>query len=104
MPGNPAGELLEVDPRILRLPPTRSEGADPVKLHKQIAKYGKSTRGMPYPEVTRGANGELMINDGVTRATRVAKLLPGRMIMVEVTDNRPKLDLSGYPTIGDKLP
>ena len=29
-----------------------------------------------------------MIHDGVTRATRVAKLLPGRTVRVEVIRNR----------------
>lgn len=59
---------------------------------------------MPTLEVTRGANGELVINSGVTRATRVAKLLPGTTVRVEVIDTIPTWDLSSYPTVGDKLP
>ena len=45
-----------------------------------------------------------MINDGVTRATRVAKLLLGRTVRVEVIDDKPGWDLSLFPTVGDKLP
>jgi hypothetical protein len=97
-------ELLDVDPRTLRLPPSRASGADPVKLQRQIARYGASTQGMPALEVTRGAQGELMINSGVTRATRVAKLLPGQTVRVEVIDNRPHWDLTKLPRVGDKLP
>jgi len=70
-------EHLSVDPRTLRLPPSRAIGADPVKLARQISIHGSSTQGMPSPWVYRGTDGALMIYDGVTRATRVAKLLPG---------------------------
>jgi hypothetical protein len=70
----------------LRLPPTRHDGADPAKLKRQIAKHGNATDGMPPIEVSRGADGELSINHGVTRATRVAKLLPGTRVRVEVID------------------
>ena len=96
--------LLDVDPRTLRLPPSRASGADPFKLQKQIARYGNSTQGMPVLEVTRGANGELMINSGVTRASRIAKLLPGQTVRVDVIDDRPNWDLSKLPTVGDRLP
>jgi hypothetical protein len=71
-------EILQVDPRKLHLPPSRRDGADPVKLQRQIAKHGKQTDGMPPLIVHRGKDGEMMIYDGVTRATRVAKLLPGQ--------------------------
>ena len=99
-----APEVLDVNPRMLRLPTSRTNGADPVKLARQIARYGASTQGMPVLEVTRGANGELMINSGVTRATRVARLAPGQTIRVEVIDDRPTWDLSKLPIIGDFLP
>jgi hypothetical protein len=109
--GNPAPgsgglvrEFIEVDPRTLHLPPSRWSGADPVKLTRQIAKYGNRTDGMPTPFVIRGKGGELMLEDGVTRATRVARLLPGQTVIVEVTGNRFKLDLSAFPTVGDRLP
>ena len=57
---------------------------------------------MPPPEVKRGNDSELVIYDGVTRATRVAKYLPGTLITVEVTGklNGP---VGGLPTVGEKL-
>jgi hypothetical protein len=95
--------FLDVDPRMLHLPTTRVSGADPLKLQRQIAKHGKSVQGMPTIEVSRGTDGDLMINDGVTRATRVAKLLPGTLVRVEVIDDYPAA-VGHLPTIGDKLP
>jgi hypothetical protein len=70
-------EFIEVDPAELHLPPSRSQGADPGKLARQIAKHGRSLDEMPAIQVTRGRDGRLRINDGVTRATRAAKLCPG---------------------------
>jgi hypothetical protein len=99
-----AREYLQVDPRSLRLPPSRLQGADPTKLQRQIAKHGKWIDGMPPLFVERGKDGELMVVDGVTRATRVGKLLPGQPVTVEVTDNRPNADFSALPTVGDRLP
>ena len=93
----------DVDPRTLRLPWSRRDGADPVKLVRQISRHGASIQGMPPPLVYQASDGELVLNDGVTRATRVAKLLPGTLIRVEVIGN-----LSGpgaiMPTVGDRLP
>ena len=98
-----ARQYLDVDPRTLRLPPSRSTGADPVKLQRQIARYGNSTMRMPHLVVYRAIDGELVIYDGVTRATRVAKLLPGQTVPVEVIG-----DLSSpghpHPTVGERLP
>jgi len=70
-------EFLQVDPASLHLPGSRRDGADPGKLQLQLAKHGTSVAGMPPPEVKRGSDGELVIFDGVTRATRVAKYRPG---------------------------
>ena len=95
--------FLDVDPRSLHLPTSRLGGADPIKLQLQIAKHGKSTLGMPPLEVSRGSDGQLMISDGVTRATRVAKLLPGILVQVEVIDQYRK-PVGRLPTIGDVLP
>ena len=66
-------EFLEVDPATLHLPGGRRDGVDPMTLHRQMARHGLSIEGMPRLEVSRGTDGELVINDGVTRATRVAK-------------------------------
>ena len=70
-------EFIDVDPGELYLPPSRRQGADPGKLARQINKYGNSLDGMPPLELIRGKDGHLRINDGVTRATRAAKLRPG---------------------------
>jgi hypothetical protein len=89
--------FLDVDPRTLHLPTSRLSGADPVKLQRQIAKHGTST------QVYRGTDGELMIFDGVTRASRVAKLLPGDLVRVEVIDDL-STPVGHLPTVGDRLP
>jgi hypothetical protein len=94
--------FLDVNPRTLRLPPTRRDGADPIKLQRQIAKHGKSVAGMPPLWVNRGTDGELMVMDGVTRATRVAKLLPGTLVPVDVVAEVKKA-FGGYPSV-QKLP
>ncbi|HEU5116574.1 MAG TPA: hypothetical protein VFT74_07850 [Isosphaeraceae bacterium] len=99
----PAPLFLDVDPRTLHLPTSSRFGADPVKLQRQIARYGTSTAGMPNPWVYRGSDGGLVISNGVTRATRVAKLLPGTLIRVEVIGAF-KTPVGHYPTVGDRLP
>jgi hypothetical protein len=96
-------EILDVDPRLLRLPPSRSQGADPGKLQRQIAQHGKNTAGMPRIIVYRAADGELVIYDGVTRATRVAKLLPGQKVTVEVIGTTRAIG-ANQPTVGERLP
>jgi hypothetical protein len=96
-------EFLDIDPRQLRPPPSRLQGADPYKLQVQIARFGRSTSGMPTLEVYRGSDLELMISDGVTRATRVAKLLPGSVVRVEVLDDLPT-PFGHLPTVKDRLP
>ena len=95
--------FLDVDPRTLRLPPSRRSGADPLKLHRQFARFGKSVQGMPPLEVSRGSDGHLVINDGVTRATWVAMLLRGALVRVEVIDDLP-MAVGSYPSIGDLVP
>ena len=95
--------LLHVNPRTLHVPPARLSGADPIKLHRQIASFGSSTAGMPAPWVYRGSDGELQLYNGVTRATRIAKLSPGTLIRVEVVGNL-AAPVGHLPTIGDLLP
>ena len=95
--------FLDVDPRTLHLPTSRLSGADPAKEQRQIARHGKSTQGMPTLDVYRGTDGELVIYNGATRATRVAKLLPGQKVRVEVIDDL-KTSVGHLPTVGDKLP
>ncbi len=78
--------FVDIDPRSLHRPTTRLSGADPYKLQRQIARFGTSLYGMPPLETYRGSDGELVIYNGVTGATRVAKLLPGRLNSVEIVD------------------
>jgi hypothetical protein len=96
-------DFRDVDPRELRLPPSRSQGADPGKQARQIALFGKSAVGMPIPWVYEGADGVLMLYNGVTRATRLAKLVPGTLIRVEVIGRLPKA-FAGAPRVGDSIP
>jgi hypothetical protein len=96
-------EFLDVDPRALHLPPSRIDGADPVKLQRQISRHGQSLQGMPPLVVYRGADGALLISDGVTRATRAAKLCPGQLVPVEVIGDLPR-PFGSLPTVQEKLP
>ena len=95
-------EFLDVDPATLHLPGSRQDGADPLKLHRQLARHGLSVAGMPPLEVSRGSDGHLVINDGVTRAIRVAKYLPGVKLPVEVTGKLP-VAVAGLPTVGERI-
>jgi hypothetical protein len=79
-----AADFRDVDPAELRLPSSRSGGADPYKLQRQIAQFGKSIAGIPPLLAYEGSDGVLELVDGVTRATRVAKLSPGTTVRVEV--------------------
>jgi hypothetical protein len=92
-----------VNPLRLRLPPGRQAGADLIKLARQLQQFGSSMAGMPPVQVTRGAGGELMINDGVTRAVRVAKRCPGATISVEIIEDRPGVDLSQLKSVEESL-
>ena len=76
--------IAEVDPNNLRLPPSRSAGADSWKLHQQIRQFGSSKDGMPPIFVYEDPDGVLEISDGVTRATRIAKLAPGETVPVVI--------------------
>ena len=95
-------EFLEVDPGTLHLPGGRREGVDPMKLHRQMVRYGMSIAGMPPLEFSRGSDGGLVINGGVTRATRVAKFLPGTPVTVEVTGKVP-VAVGGLPPVRERL-
>jgi hypothetical protein len=95
-------EFLEVDPASLHLPGSRRDGANLLKLQRQFARFGTSTIGMPPLEVSRGNDGELVINDGVTRATRIARYAPGILVTVEVIDDLP-VSVAGLPRVGEIL-
>ena len=89
---------LQADPAKLRLPPTRPEGADPFRLAGQIRQFGSSIEGMPPIQVTKGANGEMMINDGVTRATRAA-MNARTSVPIQVIEENPALNLDNLPWV-----
>ncbi len=97
-------EYIEVDPSDLHLPPSRRQGADPGKLARQISRYGDSQKGMPRLQLIRGKDGHMRINDGVTRATRLAKLRPGELVPAEIIQDLPNLDVTRMPKIKDTLP
>ena len=87
---------------MLHQPGERRDGADPMKLYGQLARQGTSVAGMPPLEVSRGTDGGLVINDGVTRATRMAKYLPGVPVTVEVLGQLP-VPVSMLPTVKERL-
>lgn len=97
-----ATEFRDVDPRELRVPPGRPQ-ADPIKLARQMARYGSSPTGMPPIIVYEGTDGVLVIYNGVTRATRIAKLAPGTLVRVEVI-GRLRRAFGPWPKIGDQQP
>ena len=94
-------EFREVDPGDLRLPSRR--GADPLKLETQIARFGASSSGMPALWVYQASDKVLVVYDGITRATRLAKLASGIMIRVEIV-GKLRRAFANEPKIGDFLP
>jgi hypothetical protein len=94
--------IREVDPADLRLPPSRVGGADPWKLHRQIRQFGASRGGMPPILAYEDPDGLLEISDGVTRATRIAKLAPGQPVPVVVI-GRYRRSRAGAPCVRDRL-
>ncbi len=91
-------DLRNIDPRELRLPSRR--GANAFKLQWQIARFGASSAGMPPPWVYEASDGVLVVYNGITRATRMAKLSPGVIIQVEVV-GKLRRPYGGEPNIGD---
>lgn len=98
-----APAYVDVDAAKLRLPWSRRDGADPAKLARQISRHGVSVSGMPPLFVYRALDDEFVISEGVTRATRVAKLLPGTKVRVEVVGSL-RVNGATMPTVGDRLP
>jgi hypothetical protein len=94
--------IRDVDPSNLRLPPSRASGADPWKLHQQIRQFGKTKPGVPPLLVYEDPDGVLEISDGVTRATRIAKLAPGETVPVIVI-GRYRRSRANSPCVRDRL-
>jgi hypothetical protein len=89
-------------PGELRLPPSRSAGADPWKLHQQIRQFGNTILGMPPILVYEDPDGVLEIVDGVTRATRMAKLSPNQLVPVIII-GKYRRSRARSPRIKDRL-
>ena len=83
--------------------PSMHGGADPYKLQRQIIQFGASVSGMPPIEVYESVDGCLVVYNGVTRATRIAKLAPGTLVPVEIVGTTRRA-YSARPRIGDYLP
>jgi hypothetical protein len=94
--------IRDVDPNDLRLPPSRASGADPWKLHEQVRQFGASKDGMPPLLVYEDPDGLLEISDGVTRATRIAKLAPGETVSVIVI-GRYRRSRASSPCVKERL-
>lgn len=98
--------FFDVDPATLRVPHERIDGADPAKLQRQIARHGKSLTGMPPVLVYKDSDGELMLSDGVTHATRAAKPWPPNAALLrtrQVLNSRRRISaLQGSITRGGK--
>jgi len=94
--------IREVDPRELRLPPSRASGADPWKLHQQIRQFGSSKEGMPPIFVYEDPDGIMEITDGVTRATRIAQLTAGETVPVIVI-GRYRRSRAASPSVKDRI-
>lgn len=93
--------VIAIDPRKLLVP--SNMGADPYKLQKQIAKYGNSIVGMPLLVGYETLDGFILLFDGITRATRVAKLLPGRAVQVQIA-GKMKVMSTKYHCIEETIP
>jgi hypothetical protein len=90
-----------VKPGDLRLPASRPS-VDPFKLARQYQQFGGRLDGMPPLEVTRCAGGEMLINSGVTRATRAYRYGGAQArVPVVVIDERPRVDASRLPRVAD---
>ena len=96
--------IIEVDPGDLRLPPGRQDGPVAERYFDQVRKFQGKMEGIPLVQVTKGKGGELMINDGVTRATRIYNLSPGTLLPVEVIDVRQNSDLNRLKRVCDVPP
>lgn len=94
--------IIKVLPGELRLPPSRAGGADLWKLHQQIQQFGELIDGMPPILVYQDPDGLMEIMDGVTRATRIAKLAPEQLVPVVVIGHY-RRSRGSSPRVKDRL-
>ena len=90
-------------PGLLRVSSMRPEGADEMQLQDQFNEFGFSAVDMPPIEVTLGMEGEMMINNGMTRATRCYMINSEQSVKVEVIEVRPEWNFSRLLTIAETL-
>jgi hypothetical protein len=74
-----------------------------MKLQRQIGLFGAHADDMPPIWVNEGTDGVLAIVNGVTRATRMAKLAPGRLVPVEIIA-KIRRPFGHLPKVGDFVP
>ncbi len=94
--------IREINPNDLRLPPSRASGADLWKLHLQIRQFGSSKDEMPPILVYEDPDGVFEISDGVTRATRIAKLAPNETVPIVVIGHYRRSRASS-PCVRDRM-
>lgn len=90
-------------PGFLRVSPMRPDGADAMKLQDQFNEFGFSAVDMPAIEVTLGMGGEMMINNGMTRATRCYMIDVDQPVRIEVIDYKTEWDFSRLLTISETM-
>jgi hypothetical protein len=81
--------VIQVDPSELFLPSSRPDGPRQDKYFTQVGRYGSSIVGMPPLLLREGPSGYEIL-DGVTRASRIARLAPGTTVPAEVIDRATK--------------
>ena len=86
------------------MPPGRQDGAVPSRYLRQVNAYGGNTTGMLPIEVTEGRAGEMMINNGVTRATRIHYQAPGKLVTVEIAEVKPNANFTRLLRVRDVPP
>ena len=90
-------------PGPLRVSSMRPDGADGMKLQDQFNEFGFSAVDMPPIEVTLGMGGEMIINNGMTRATRCYMINPDQVVKIEVIEAKPEWNFSHLLTIAETL-
>lgn len=74
-----------------------------MKLQDQLNEFGFSVSEMPPIEVTLGQDDEMMINNGMTRATRCCIINSEQPVAVEIIEAHPDWDFRRLPTIAETL-
>ena len=88
-------DFRDVDPRELRPATSRRDGADPIKLHRQIARFGASTDGMP----------PLIVYEASDRATKkpIAKIVLDYEDFIKAYETIAGNDGSPCPDLVDQI-